>query len=93
MSCSPSADERRIVCGQSADDLPLVCRPNFSLAEINSFGLNFSVMNWHSTDLFSTFHGGLFHKPHPHPKRIIPLLLWLHHTKAVHSNDTDQVIQ
>jgi hypothetical protein len=31
MSRSPSADERRIICGRSADDLPLVCRPNFSL--------------------------------------------------------------
>jgi hypothetical protein len=42
MSSSPSADEWRIVCGRLADDPPLVCRPNFSLTEINSFGLNFS---------------------------------------------------
>jgi hypothetical protein len=42
MSGSPSADERQIVCGRSADDPPLICRPNFSLTEIYSFGLNFS---------------------------------------------------
>jgi hypothetical protein len=42
MSGSPSADEWRIVCGQSADNPSLVCRPNFSLTEINSFSLNFS---------------------------------------------------
>jgi hypothetical protein len=42
MSGSPSADEQRIVRGRSADDPPLVCRPNSSLTEINSFGLNFS---------------------------------------------------
>jgi hypothetical protein len=42
MSGSPSADEWQIVRGRSADNPPLVCRPNSSLTEINSFGLNFS---------------------------------------------------
>jgi hypothetical protein len=41
MSGESSADERRIACGRSADDPPLICRPNFSWTEINSFGLHF----------------------------------------------------
>jgi hypothetical protein len=55
-SGSPSADERWIVCGQSADDPRLVRRPNFSLTKINSFGSNFSS-SWNADrNLFLQLH-------------------------------------
>ncbi|KAJ7846472.1 hypothetical protein B0H13DRAFT_1907751 [Mycena leptocephala] len=46
-SGSPSADERRIICGRAADDPPLVRRPNFSCTEMRyetrDFGVHFSA--------------------------------------------------
>jgi hypothetical protein len=62
-SHSPSADERQIICGQSADDPPLVCQPNFSLAEINSFGSNFSSSWNEDRNLFFQLHWNEIRNP------------------------------